>query len=101
MDIWNVPFAIHKTGKLRLALETECFTDDLELSLAGLRCDDAVKFLVLSIQYDEVPFLYRTQNDHLIYVMLGSSLEKFFPKVFRNFNWNICEWNSQSQQIKS
>lgn len=94
MDIWNVPFAIHETRKLRFALEAESFTDNLELSLAGLRCDYAVKFLVLSIQYNKVPFWDWTQNNHLIYVMLSSSLEKFFSKMFCNLNWDVREWNS-------
>ncbi len=93
----NVPFFIDNRWKFRLTLQTEGLSKNLELPLARLRSNNTVNLLAFGINDEEIPFFYRAQHYHLIYVILNSSVVEFFAKMLSYLDWNVRKWNSQGQ----
>ena len=97
MYLGDIPLFIDDGGEFGFTLETESLAEDLEFTLAGLGCHHAVDFLVLSIHNQEVPFLNRPQNNHLVDICLQTRMIELFAKMLTNLNRNIGKWYAQSQ----
>ena len=101
VQLGNIPLLIDDRSEFRLTIEAEGLSEDLKLSLAGLRGNDTVDFLVFCVHNKKVPLLYRPKNYHLINVGLYTSMVKFFAKMFSDLDRNIGEGHTKSQDVKS
>ncbi len=93
----NVPFLFYDCCELRLTLEAECLSKNLELSLTRLWSHNAVNLVILGIQNEEIPLVNWAKDNHLVDITLHPRLVKFLSEMFSYLNRNVCKWNTQGQ----